>query len=79
MFDPKYDDARETLAEVQAQITDLAVKMNAVNPNGRGRGLTAGETHQAIAIVAGCVHNVAHALGGILDLLDGPLAGGEGG
>ena len=72
MFDPKYDDARRIIAHTMSQIDAVAELMNAVNPQAGGPGLDSpAATHEVVAILATEVHNLAFAIGDLIDALDG--------
>lgn len=70
MFNEQYDDIRTMISSAQSNILKIVGPMNAVNPSVGGTGLSPEQLHVAIATVAAEVHNVAFALGALVDVLD---------
>lgn len=71
MFNPQYDDARKVIARSQEQMTTLLEFMIPMHPGSGGLGLVdPGHVHQAVGMLAAEVHNIALALGHVIDVLD---------
>jgi len=72
MFNPQFDEARQMLKFIQEQSEPMALQLNAHNTkiNGGGPGLDAETTHMLIGSLVANTHNLAMAVGQIIDYLD---------
>ncbi|MGB3376557.1 MAG: hypothetical protein WBA87_15635 [Microbacterium sp.] len=71
MFNPQFDDARQTIANSQEHMLTIGELLNALHPESGGNGLDDPiQTHRIVGQIAAEVHNIAFALGGVIDVLD---------
>lgn len=70
MFNPQFDEARQMLKFIQEQTDPLAGQMNVLNPKTGGPGLDAEATHMLVGSLIANTHNLAMAVGQIIDYLD---------
>lgn len=70
MFNEKYDEIRLTLSNAQSNVLAIIPPMNQANPLAGGPGLSPEQMHAALGTVAAEVHNIAFALGNLVDMLE---------
>lgn len=70
MFDERFDETRKLIAHIQSEVDQHGLALNAANPSNGGPGLNAVETHRLLGYCVANVHNLAMALGNIIDVLD---------
>ncbi|WP_309129452.1 hypothetical protein [Microbacterium sp.] len=70
MFDEKFDEARQLLAQIQRDVDQYGITMNDANPLQGGPGLSPEELHRVLGYTVAGVHNLALVLGNIVDILD---------
>lgn len=70
MFSEKYDDVRTILSNGQANALQMSQGLNEAHPENGGPGLSPEQQHSAFAMLVAEVHNLAFAIGNLVDLLE---------
>lgn len=70
MFDPKFNDVRQIIAQIQSDVDQYGVLLNTVNTREDGPGLNPEQIHALFGYTVAGVHNLALALGHVVDALD---------
>lgn len=70
MFNEKYDDIRSIISSAQTNVAEVCMVMNSVNPIEGGPGMTTEQLHEVVGRTAAEVHNIAFALGNLVDIIE---------
>ncbi|WP_144872447.1 hypothetical protein [Microbacterium sp. 1.5R] len=70
MFNEKYDEIRKIISNSQSQVLEVMPLINAVSPSAGGSGFSPEQLHYMVGTLAGEVHNIAFAMGNLVDLLE---------
>ncbi len=71
MFNPQYDNPRKIIANTQEHMLTISGLLNSLHPESGGNGLDDPiQAHGIVAQLAAEVHNIAFALGHVIDVLD---------
>lgn len=70
MFHEKYEEIRTILSTAQSNILNVSAALNETNPTNGGPGLSPEQTHATIGMIGAEVHNLAFAVGNLVDLIE---------
>lgn len=70
MFNDTFNDARKILGIIQNDAEPIAIQLNETNPATGGPGMSPSEIHAATGFLVAAMHNLAMAVGNIVDTLE---------